>query len=275
LHLGKSNCETKLAYSGENLSGAREYYDSLIAQGYPAHQALSYTNQHFPPAPPSPFQPNEKNQQNAMMLQNLQQPVMLENQQQPVIFAAPPPQSNNSALKIVVIIAGIIAFFMIITVVLAGVLYVWASDLANNNNQENAHLTGLDIQQEIGGKITIITVWVGENSTYVLVFEPAAGSEVIQTSDVEWQLICSNNDEETQIINGSFVGATDLNNTEISQINTGRPYMYSISAIAGSSDCSASGLGVGAEATFTVQVNGGGSTYEIFGITDTTIGAVV
>jgi len=48
LHLGKYNCETKLAYSGENLSGAREYYDSLIAQGYPAHQALSYTQQHFP-----------------------------------------------------------------------------------------------------------------------------------------------------------------------------------------------------------------------------------
>ena len=62
---------------------------------------------------------------------------MLENQQQPVIFAAPPSQSNNSALKIVAIVAGIIAIFVVITVVLAGVLYVWASDLANNTQEDS------------------------------------------------------------------------------------------------------------------------------------------
>jgi hypothetical protein len=142
LHLGKSNCETKLAYSGENLSGAREYYDSLIAQGYSNHQALSYTHQHFPE-----FQiadsdsigtqhQNQYNQQNAMMLQNLQQPVMIEYQQQPVIIAAQASQGNNSAFKIVAIVAGIIVILVAITVVLAGVLYGWASDLANNNSVE-------------------------------------------------------------------------------------------------------------------------------------------
>ena len=132
-----------LPYSGVNLSGAREYYDSLIAQGYSNHQALSYTHQHFPE-----FQiadsdsigtqhQNQYNQQNTMMLQNLQHPVMLENQQQPVIFAAPPSQNSNPALKIVAIIAGIIAIFVVITVVLAGVLYVWASDLANNTQEDS------------------------------------------------------------------------------------------------------------------------------------------
>ena len=30
------------------MSEAREYYDSLIAQGYPVHEALPYTQQYFP-----------------------------------------------------------------------------------------------------------------------------------------------------------------------------------------------------------------------------------
>jgi FlaG/FlaF family flagellin (archaellin) len=72
-----------------------------------------------------------------MMLQNLQQPVMLENQQEQVIFAAPPSQDNNLALKIVAIVAGLMVFFVIISVVLAGVLYVWASDLANNTQEDS------------------------------------------------------------------------------------------------------------------------------------------
>jgi len=183
LHLGKSNCETKLAYSGENLSGAREYYDSLIAQGYSNHQALSYTHQHFPEFQIADLDSigtqhqNQYDQQNTMMLQNLQQPVMLENQQQPVIFAAPSPQSNNSALKIVVIIAGIIAFFMIITVVLAGVLYVWASDLANNNQEDSP-----DLYQYIATDHTDAVDNGTENSLFVLQFSRAP-------NDLNWAFL--------------------------------------------------------------------------------------
>ena len=181
MHLGKSNCETKLAYSGENLSGAREYYDSLIAQGYSNHQALSYTHQHFPEFQIADLDSigtqhqNQYDQQNTMMLQNLQQPVMLENQQQPVIFAAPPPQSNNSALKIVAIIAGVIAIFVVITVVLAGVLYVWASDLANNTQEDSPDMyhNSPDLYQYSATDHTDAVDNGTENSLFVLQFSRA------------------------------------------------------------------------------------------------------
>ena len=52
--------------------------------------------------------------------------------------------------------------------------------------QQNAQQSGSDTQQEISGKISIITVWVGDtptagNEEINMVFELAPGSEPIQT----------------------------------------------------------------------------------------------
>ena len=66
--------------------------------------------------------------------------------------------------------------------------------------QQNAQQTGSDTQEEIGGKISIITVWVGEQSDcdgavagdacITLVYELAAGSEPMDENDVIWTITC-------------------------------------------------------------------------------------
>ena len=69
--------------------------------------------------------------------------------------------------------------------------------------QQNAQQTGSDTQEEIGGKISIITVWVGEQSDcdgatagdacITLVYELAAGSEPMDENDVIWTITCLDN----------------------------------------------------------------------------------
>jgi archaellin len=68
--------------------------------------------------------------------------------------------------------------------------------------QQNAQQTGSDTQEEIGGKISIITVWVGEqadcdtdtdgaaDACITLVYELAAGSEPMDENDVVWSISC-------------------------------------------------------------------------------------
>ncbi len=84
--------------------------------------------------------------------------------------------------------------------------------------QQNAQQTGSDTQEEIGGKISIITVWVGEQSDcdsdasltdacITLVYELAAGSEPMDEVDVVWSITCVSNGGTTMDqIWGSFDG---------------------------------------------------------------------
>ena len=69
--------------------------------------------------------------------------------------------------------------------------------------QQNAQQTGSDTQEEIGGKISIITMWVGQqddcdgggtnvDKCITLVFELAAGSEPMLESQVVWTISCTN-----------------------------------------------------------------------------------
>ena len=59
--------------------------------------------------------------------------------------------------------------------------------------QQNAQQSGSDTQQEISGKISIITVWVGaqnaNNEEITMVFELAPGSEPIADTAVHLSLI--------------------------------------------------------------------------------------
>jgi len=74
--------------------------------------------------------------------------------------------------------------------------------------QQNAQQTGDDTREEIGGKISIITIWVAsqldcdgddagtgntDDKCITLVFELAAGSEPLDESNVIWTIICENN----------------------------------------------------------------------------------
>ena len=104
--------------------------------------------------------------------------------------------------------------------------------------QQNAQQTGSDTQEEIGGKINIITVWVGDQSDcdgdgdgdgignandedeedvcITLVYELAAGSEQMTEDQVHWSITCLDDpnaaNPNLQKIWGTFDGfPTNLN----------------------------------------------------------------
>ena len=116
------------------MSDERNYYDSLIAQGYPPHEALSYTHQYFPDfqniesvfdapnvAPPTPIVEQQYVQQPE---QFIQQPVMVM-----------PAQDSSS--KTILYVVGGISIAVVGLVILSGLLYVWASSLATQENEWN------------------------------------------------------------------------------------------------------------------------------------------
>jgi archaellin len=103
--------------------------------------------------------------------------------------------------------------------------------------QQNAQQTGDDTQEEIGGKISIITSWIGDQSDcdndeddtilddladpandnpddddkcITLVYELAAGSEPIDEKNVVWTIICTNNaGTAMETIYGTFDGVAN------------------------------------------------------------------
>lgn len=93
--------------------------------------------------------------------------------------------------------------------------------------QQNAQQTGSDTQEEIGGKINIITIWVGDQNDcdgdeagggngqtdlcITLVFELAAGSEQMSEDQIHWSITCLDNASSgMEKIWGTFDG--DVNN---------------------------------------------------------------
>jgi archaellin len=90
--------------------------------------------------------------------------------------------------------------------------------------QQNAQQTGSDTQEEIGGKISIITVWVGDQSDcdtdddtvgsaddlldkcITLVYELAAGSEPMNEADVIWTITCDDGSGTMASVWGTFDG---------------------------------------------------------------------
>ena len=93
--------------------------------------------------------------------------------------------------------------------------------------QQNAQQTGSDTQEEIGGKINIITIWVGDQNDcdgdgaantnlatdlcITLVFELAAGSEQMSEDQIHWSITCLDNATTgMEKVWGTFDG--DVNN---------------------------------------------------------------
>ena len=95
--------------------------------------------------------------------------------------------------------------------------------------QQNAQQTGSDTQEEIGGKINIITMWVGQQTDcdgdgangdpcITLVYELAAGSEPMLEDQVVWTISCTDNagtglDTVYGIFDGDITGAGAAPNT--------------------------------------------------------------
>ena len=163
--------------------------------------------------------------------------------------------------------------------------------------QQNAQQTGDDTREEIGGKISIITVWVGDQTDcdgevaaqdadkcITLVFELAAGSEPVDESNVLWTIICTNDaGNGMTTIYGDFDGGGDTAPTgtdtlnvdgtdKLTQagadddtLNPGEVYMIDLKTETDAGDTPASSECapvIGEEHTLIISVEGGGTTYE-------------
>ena len=158
--------------------------------------------------------------------------------------------------------------------------------------QQNAQQTGDDTREEIGGKVSIITVWVGDQSDcdgdvaaqdndkcITLVFELAAGSEPVDETNVIWTIICTDNagtgmttiygdfatvdddiesaGSETRDVDGSAKADTTLSPGEV--------YMIDLKTETDGGDTPANAECapvIGEEHTLIISVEGGGTTYE-------------
>ena len=158
--------------------------------------------------------------------------------------------------------------------------------------QQNAQQTGDDTREEIGGKVSIITVWVGDQSDcdgeaavqdndkcITLVFELAAGSEPVDETNVLWTIICTNNagtgmntiygdfataDIETESA-GSDTRDVDGSAKADTTLSPGEVYMIDLKTETDAGDTPASAEcspQIGEEHTLIISVEGGGTTYE-------------
>ena len=146
--------------------------------------------------------------------------------------------------------------------------------------QQNAQQTGSDTQQEISGKISVNSIFVYDDAaSYLLYFETAPGSEILDETTTDFQMTCETTAGVYQYVSGTFTAATDVDDVAGAPVGNndlqpGITYALVMNAAPGD-DCSATSVGVNGEVTLWIHVEGGGSTYETLYISDTTRGALV
>ncbi len=165
--------------------------------------------------------------------------------------------------------------------------------------QQSAQQTGTDTQQEIGGKISIITSWVGDqtdcdgtgggaNTCVTIVYELAPGSEPLAESQVTWTIICDDAAATpvVQTVYGTFNSATATLDTRTADgvqntagdgvLNPGVVYMIDLQTsdadVATVQDCAAT---INEQHTLIISVEAGGSTYETLSYSSVTQGETV
>ena len=141
--------------------------------------------------------------------------------------------------------------------------------------QQNAQQSGSDTQQEISGKISIITVWVGAQTAaaeeITMVFELAPGSEPIADDAVHWAVICDDGAGTPAVVDGDLSAATELDGaTAVAQFDPGETYMIDLT-VGGAAGASCAPA-LNEERSMVISANGGGSTYETLYYPSTTQG---
>ena len=151
--------------------------------------------------------------------------------------------------------------------------------------QQNAQQTGSDTQQEIGGKISIISVIAGANvggagaDEIDITFELAPGSEPMADTSVYWSIICNPTGATTAVImDGDFSTASDLQGAVTVPADTLSPgKVFMISLVVG--DAAATNAACNAvlneEHILHISVQGGGTTYETLTYSTVSQGAQV
>ena len=158
--------------------------------------------------------------------------------------------------------------------------------------QQNAQQAGSDTQQEISGKISIVTVWVGQQTVNVeritVVFELAPGSEPILNTNVHWTVICDGSAAAVlpAIHDGDFGTTAGTSNTAVVALNLdttviangiflpGGTYMveFEVGDAVAASSCAPT---IGEEHALVISVDGGGTTYETLSYTSISQGDAV
>ena len=142
--------------------------------------------------------------------------------------------------------------------------------------QQNAQQSGSDTQQEISGKISIITVWVGDQGTagaeeITMVFELAPGSEPIADTAVHWAVICDDGAGTPSVVDGDLSASTELDGaTAVAQFDPGETYMIDLTV--GGAAASSCAPALNEEHSMVISADGGGSTYETLYYQSTTQG---
>ena len=146
--------------------------------------------------------------------------------------------------------------------------------------QQNAQQSGSDTQQEISGKISIITIWVGDQAPngaanaeeITMVFELAPGSEPIADDAVHWAVICDDGAGTPAVVDGDLSTATNLDTTAIANnvFLPGETYM--IDLVVGGAAGATCAPALNEEHSMVISANGGGSTYETLYYQSTTQG---
>ena len=144
----------------------------------------------------------------------------------------------------------------------------------------NSQESGCETQNEISGKVSIITAIISNNQTLNssinIVWELAPGSEMSWEDEIAWQMTCDNNGSYGYI-SGDFVGNMNLQGDagldNLSNLaEPGQTYMINLKT---SSDLAECPITLDEEITLWIHINDGGSTYETLYISDDSIGATV
>jgi archaeal flagellin FlaB len=142
--------------------------------------------------------------------------------------------------------------------------------------QQNAQQTGSETQQEISGKISVSSVFVWDDAdSYLVYFETAPGSEILDETTVRYQMTCETTGGAYQYVPGDFTAATEFDGGALTNnLEPGVSYSLVMAAAPGD-DCSATSVGINSKVTLWIHVENGGSTFETLSVTDTTRGAQV
>ena len=220
------------------MSNPNEYYFSLLAQGYPEQEAFVYTKQYYPgfqipsvsqgtPSLGSRVDPEQVESLTAVQ-QSIQQPVSFQPQYNQPILLAPIKQSHPLKLPLIIgaVVVGGVAFIVIVT----GVLYVMASDLAGSDEGEVLHGTWYNPADTMtfypNGSVSettdSISSWKVEDDDLILTFKfgndtlefksvydirtDDDGNDILFIAFYEWD----ENGDQTDIVNKSnCVGYSD------------------------------------------------------------------
>jgi flagellin FlaB len=182
---------------------------------------------------------------------------------------------NNDNLAAIGIGAMIVFIALILVAAVAAAVIIQTAEKL----QQNAQSTGDDTTDEMSGKVTVLNVFVNDADNFEVYFRLAAGSDDTADSDILWQLTCDDGAGGMDYIAGDFGGSAidPLDGTAaVPTAAAGVAYRTTLLASSGGDDCGPDALFTNnVKATLYLHVVGGGTTYDILKVSDSSVGSVV